>query len=225
MSEEELKKEYGAKWIWTAIDTTTRLVVHFAIGNRTLEQAKEFIKTVKARQKDQTKPLYVSDELPHYLEALQDAYSTIEVPPRTGKPGRPQNAKRITDSDLDYATVHKTRKNGKVVKVDVNILLGEGVRIFDRLCKTPSCTINTAFVERSNLSWRMMDSHLIRKSLCFAKSMEWLRAKYSIIVAIYNLVRPHSSLGNSKKPITPAMKAEITMRPWSIKQLLEYRTA
>jgi hypothetical protein len=33
------EQELGKKWIWTAIDTPTRLIVCFLIGDRTLEEA------------------------------------------------------------------------------------------------------------------------------------------------------------------------------------------
>jgi transposase InsO family protein len=66
----------------------------------------------------------------------------------------------------------------------------------------------------------MLDAHLTRKTLWFAKSKRWLYARFSIIVAIYNFVRPHSSLGTIKKPMTPAMAAGITKNPWPIGYLL-----
>ena len=42
LSEQELDEEYGIKWIWTALDTTTRLIACFLIGDRTLEDARNF---------------------------------------------------------------------------------------------------------------------------------------------------------------------------------------
>jgi len=88
--------------------------------------------------------------------------------------------------------------------------------------KSPSQTINTSYIERSNLTWRMMDSHLTRKTLRFAKSMDWIKAKFAIIVAVYNFVRPHISLSKSKKQVTPCMAADITAYPWSEIDLLAY---
>jgi hypothetical protein len=41
----------------------------------------------------------------------------------TGKRGRPGKVNIIIDKELDYAVVHKTGENGKVVKVEKIIIL------------------------------------------------------------------------------------------------------
>jgi hypothetical protein len=140
------------------------------------------------------KPVFTSDELPHYGDALLELYHTVIKPEPTGWPGRPALPYRQIHPDIDYATVHKTRVNGRVVKVDTKVIFGKRKRILQRLAQTPSKTINTAFVERSNTDWRLWDAHLCRKSLTFAKSFRWLAAKFAIVVSVYNFVRPHESL-------------------------------
>ena len=142
----------------------------------------------------------------------------------TGRPGRPRKPEKLVDEDLDYATVHKTREKGRIVKVETKIVFGSEERINKRLRKLPSKTINTSYVERSNLNWRLWDAHLTRKSLMFAKSFRWLKAKFAICVAFYNFIRPHETLSRGKdrifRPKTPAMAAGITTHQWSIKELL-----
>jgi hypothetical protein len=172
------------------------------------------------------KPVFTSDELPHYEDALLEMYHTIVEPEPTGWPGRPQKPFKQVQSDVDYATVHKTRVNGRIVKVDKKVIFGKMKRIIQRLAETPSKTINTSFVERSNTNWRLWDAHLCRKSLTFAKSLRWLAAKFALVVAVYNFVRPHESLSRDKItrkfiPMTPAMAAGITDRLWHINDLLE----
>lgn len=44
MNEQELEQEFGKKWIWTALDTSIRLIVCFPIGDHTLEDARTFLK-------------------------------------------------------------------------------------------------------------------------------------------------------------------------------------
>jgi len=46
------------------------------------------------------------------------------VPPRTGKPGRPKGPYHVPSPVLKYATVHKTRKKGRVVKIDFRVVFG-----------------------------------------------------------------------------------------------------
>jgi hypothetical protein len=91
-------------------------MAHSIIGERTLERPVEFILVLKS--KTSKKPLFVSDGLPHYEHALVNTYSTVVLPSRTGSRGRPRGPRRIIDTDLDYAMVHKTRSKGRVVRIE-----------------------------------------------------------------------------------------------------------
>jgi len=168
----------------------------------------------------------VSDELPHYEDGLKELYHKKVKPELTGRRGRPRKTLKVVDSELDYATVHKTRENGRVVRVEQRIVFGEPKRIAKRLLESPSNTINTAYVERSNLSLRLWDAHLARKTLTFAKSIRWLKSKFALVVAFYNFIRPHRSLkisvDNSFIQRTPAMAAGITDHQWTIYELICY---
>lgn len=174
----------------------------------------------------QGKPLFVSDELPHYGTVLGELFHELAPPTPTGKPGRPRNPERIIDSDLDYATVHKTRQGGKVIKVERNVVHGSEQHILARLAKSPSHTINTAYIERSNLDWRLWDAHLARKAPTVARSMRWLKAKFAICVACYNFIRPHETLSRGEdrifRPKTPAMAAGVADHRWTFSELLAY---
>ena len=227
VSEQELEKEIGKRWIWTALDTTTRLIVCFLIGKRTLEDARSFLTDLILRAEKQ--PLFTSDELPHYADGLKDLFHKEVTPEPTGRPGRPKKSEKVLDENLDYATVHKTRVNGRVVKVEKKVVYGSAERIEERLKELPSNTINTSFVERSNLNWRVWDAHLARKALTFAKRICWLKAKFAICVAFYNFIRPHETLSRGEdrrfRPKTPAMAAGITSHVWTIKDLIGYKIA
>ena len=164
--------------------------------------------------------------MPHYADGLKELFHKVISPEPTGCRGRPRNPEKVVDEDLDYATVHKTREKGRVVKVEQNIVFGSAERIEKRIEELPSKTINTSYVERSNLNWRMWDAHLTRKSLMFAKSLRWLKAKFAICIGFYNLIRPHETLSRGDdrvfRPKTPAMAAEITDHRWTVKELLAY---
>ncbi len=219
------EQELGKKWIWTAIDTPTRLIVCYLIGDRTLEDARRFLKDLVSRSKQQ--PLFTSDELPHYADGLKELFHQVVAPKPTGRPGRPRGPEKIIDENLNYATVHKTREKGRIVNVETKIVFGSSARIEKRLEQIPGNTINTSYVERSNLDWRMWDAHLTRKSLMFAKSIRWLKAKFAICVGFYNFIRPHETLSRGQdrvfRPNTPAMAAGITDHQWTINDLLKQR--
>jgi len=174
----------------------------------------------------QGKPLFVSDELPHYGTVLGELFHELVPSAPTGKPGRPRNPERVIDADLDYATVHKTRQGGQVIKVERKVVHGSEQHVLARLAKSPSQAVNTAYVERSNLDWRLWDAHLARKAPTFARSIRWLKAKFAICVACYNLIRPHETLSRGEdrifRPKTPAMAANVTDHRWTFSELLAY---
>ena len=187
-----------------------------------MDDARQMLQDLTARSRD--KPLFVSDELAHYATVLAEVFHESVPPTPTGKPGRPRNPARVVDADLDYATVHKTREAWRVVQVERRVVYGSELSVQQRLADSPSQTINTAYVERSNLDWRLWDAHLTRKAPTFARSIRWLRAKFAIVVACYNLIRPHGTLsrGHDRKfqPKTPAMAAKVTDHPWKLMELL-----
>jgi len=138
---------------------------------------------------------------------------------------RPKGPVVKVDADLDYATVHKTREQGRVVKVERKIVYGQEDRILERLKASPSRTINTAYAERSSGILRQLDAHLRRKSLTFAKAWRWFEAKLNLTAAYYNLIRPHGTLSRNPDrtttPRTPAMEAGLAENPWTWNDILE----
>ena len=91
-------QELGKKWIWTAIDTPTRLIVCFLIGDRTLEDARQFLKDLVSRTEE--RPLFTYDELPHYADGLKELFHKLILPKPTGQRGRPRNPEKVIDEDL-----------------------------------------------------------------------------------------------------------------------------
>jgi IS1 family transposase len=226
LSDEDFEQHYGRHWIWASLDPASKVIINFFIGQRTLEDCKAFIKgLVKCIR---SKPLFTSDELPHYETALVEQFSHLKTYPKTGRRGRPKKPRLVIDPDLLYATVHKTRDNGKVVKVDRTVIFGDPTRIDRAIAASKvSNSINTSFIERTNLTLRNHNRKLTRKTLCFAKVKQSLEAQTTIIVTYYNFSRPHrgltlmSSVGKRIKR-TPAMAAHIIDRIWPMGEILAY---
>ena len=104
------------------------------------------------------------------------------------------------------------------------IVFENAARIAALLENSPNHTINTAYVERMNGTQRQMDAYLKRKSRTLAKSFEYLKAKLHLVVAYYNFIRLHWTLGKNPDhtytPRTPAMAAGLAMQPWGIEFML-----
>lgn len=189
-----------------------------------MDDARRFLTDLVSRLEG--KPLFVSDELSHYRTVLAELFHKLIPAKPTGKPGRPRKPERVVDEDLDYATVHKSRQCGRIVDVARKVVYGNDQRIDARLANSPSNTINTAYIERSNLDWRLWDAHLARKAPTAAKSKRWLIAKFAICVASYDFIRPHETLSRGSDRVfratTPAMAARITDHPWTFSEMLAY---
>ncbi len=95
-----------------------------------------------------------------------------------------------------------------------------------RLVESPRQTINTSNVGRSNLNWRLWGAHLSRKAPTAARSIRWLKAKFSICVASYNLIRAHETLSRGPdrlyRAINPALAARVTDHQWTYSEMLAY---
>ena len=192
------------------------MIINFFVGQRTLEDCRTFIHDLLSRIR--TKPLFTSDEIPHYETVLVEQFSRLEEQPKTGKRGRPKKPKPVMDPEFKYATVHKVRQNGKLVKVERNIVFGNPKSIEQIIASSKvSKEINTSFIERANLTLRNFNRKLTRKTLCFAKQKRGLEGQANIAVTYYNFSRPHDGLtlrgangGRVKR--TPAMAASLIRR-------------
>ena len=141
----------GDCWDHVAFDPEHRLVVSVVPGERTGESVRELVTDVKERLGGRAPELITTDEYTAYEGAILEAFGTKVVPPRTGKPGRPRKPYKVAPAGLHYATVHKTRKKGRVVDVVTQVIFGTAAAVEAALVKSGvSHRINTAFVERHN---------------------------------------------------------------------------
>jgi hypothetical protein len=138
---------------------------------------------------------------------------------------------------LGYAQVDKRRKDGRVVEVNRSIVFGLEPDILARAQSLRRAngrkgTINTAYVERQNLTLREENGRLSRKTLAFSKNRRDLQRQLDFWRAYATFVRPHRSLrtrtpdGSGIKrwlPRTPAMAAGISSRVWTLEELLKFR--
>jgi hypothetical protein len=109
-----------------------------------------------------------------------------------------------------------------VVKGERAAVFGDEAAIANRLAASPGNLINTSYIGRANLNWRLWDARLRRKSLTFAKALRWLEAKMAICVVWRNFIRRHSSLTQvsaiGAQRLTPALAAGKADRPWTIEE-------
>ena len=121
--------DIGDAWIWRALALPSHLrVVHHLSHDRSEKEATAFLAAFKART-DGRPPLFTSDKLPAYVEALIINYSTPEPPPQNRGPGRPRKEpRRVLNPELHYAQVDKHREGGQVVEIRRRIVFGSAKR-------------------------------------------------------------------------------------------------
>ena len=221
-------------WVWRALALPSRLrVVSHLSHDRSASEARAFLAEFKART-DGRAPFFASDQLPAYVAALIANYSTLEPPPVRRGPGRPRKEpRRLVDPNLRYAQVQKRREGGRVVEVQRQILFGTDNDLI-RILEADGCgsQINTAYVERDNLTSRQSNGRLVRKTLSHSRRRDNLQHHIDFEDAVHNFVRPHSALrlrlrrpvahGRLWTPRTPAMAAGLTDHIWSLEELLSY---
>jgi IS1 family transposase len=211
-----------------AFDPEHRLVVSVVPGKRTEDKVQHLVHDFKERTGGRIMNLMTSDEYPAYKTAIVRAYGVEKKVAHTGKPGRPQKAKKVLPKKLKYATIHKQRENGRVVKVTTRVVFGTMVAVLAALAVSlVSKVVNTVFVERHHGSDRNRNRRKVRKTCCFSKDWEVHEAMTYFTMYSYNFCWPVRTLRlklseNQYEQRTPAMVAGLADHIWTIKEWVSY---
>lgn len=214
----------GDNWDHTAVDPEHALVLSVVPGKRTAANCEQVVAEVKRRTGGRTDMLFTSDEHSPYVGALQKAYANAVPVPRRPGPGRPPQPRNVMPPELCYATVHKTRKNGRVTNVTRTLVFGVAALLGLYLSRSSaSRTINTSFVERNNGTDRGQNARKTRKSYRFSKDWETHNAATFFIAYSYNFCWPVRTLSLSppegvRLKRTPAMAAGLSDHVWTTRE-------
>jgi IS1 family transposase len=224
--DEPADAQQGDNWDHVALDPEHRLVLSVVPGKRTAEAVATLVQEVQQRTEFRPLRLITSDEYPAYATALVDAYGEEHTPLRTGRPGRPVTATVVPSDDLVYATVHKTRENGRVVAVAEHRVFGTERALAQALeASTASTAVNTAFVERQHGTDRHRNARKGRKTYRFSKDWEVHNAMTFFTLYSYNFCWPVRTLrckssNGAWQPRTPAMAAGLADHVWPLAEWL-----
>ena len=212
---EEYLAGFGDRWTWLAFDPVSKFVIAHVSGKRVEEMCKLLLERVKERV-DSKRILFTSDELKCYATWILEVFGKVVTFPRTGRRGRPKKSIKVPGKDLLYATVHKTREKGRIIKVEKRIIFGEDDEIQKILKKSPvSNHVNTSFVERKNLDIRQKNKRMTRKTQSFSKKPETHDQQMEFTLAFGNFCRVHSTT-----KMTPAVAIGITDHTWSLEEFM-----
>lgn len=197
-------------------------------GKRSPEKVRQAVQDFKARTGGRLMNLLTSDEYAPYKAAIFEAYAVAQEQPRTGRPGRPKGPQKVLPQGVKYATVHKERQNGRVVKVTTRVVFGTLAAVLAALALSlVSKVVNTVFVERHNGSDRNRNRRKVRKTCCFSKDWHVHEAMTYFTMYSYNFCWPVRTLcvqvtRKQYHQRTPAMAAGLTDHIWSIKEWATY---
>jgi IS1 family transposase/transposase-like protein len=227
------------RWVWVALGPVSKPVIAWVVGDRSLVTARLLIHAVAQALAPGVVPLFLSDQPVHYATALLTHFGHRVETPRRFARGRLPAPRWLPLPQLQYAQVVKERVKGRVVRVSRHVVFGTAEAVAAALAATGlGKIINTAFIERRNLSVRRHMAALGRKVLSLAKTEPGLKRQPALGWAYYNFVLPHTALreplprplptkgdGSPKRrrPRTPAMAAGLTDHVWSMSELLCFR--
>src|SRR5262249_37899034 len=182
-------------------------------------------------------PLFLSDGYSHYLTAIVAHFGHWVQSPRRQPRGPAPKPRWMPLPALLYAQVVKTMRRRRLVEVKHPVVFGTKAAVAQVLTAC-GWQIQTAFVERLNLSLRQRVAALGRRSATPCKRQEGLGHQLALFQVYHNFVLPHASLrqalaeplptngtGSAKvwRPCTPAMATGLTERVWTLREVLLFR--
>jgi IS1 family transposase/transposase-like protein len=224
-------------WVWVAIDPVTKLLLSLDIGDRTLEMAQRFVHSVIQILAPGCVPLFLTDGFKEYTTALLTHFGSWVRPPRRQAQGPMPKPRWMPLPQLLYAQVVKSYRRRHVVRVHHRGVFGTLDRITLRLA-AHGWQINTAFIERVNLTIRQHVAAVGRRVITLCKHEAGIRQQLALYHVYYNFCLPHASLrqpllqpeptngsGSTKqwRPRTPAMAAGLSDHVWTLREVLLYR--
>jgi len=185
------KQMAGDVWTWTAIDADSKLIVSWMIGGRDAETANHFMNDLAGRLANRVQ--LTTDGHRAYLSAVEDAFG----------------------SEIDYAMLVKLYGTDNESETRYSPAECIGCRAIPISGSPKATDISTSYVERQNLTMRMMMRRFTRLTNAFSKKVDNHAAMLALYFFYYNFCRVHQTLR-----VTPAMEAMISDHVWTIEEMV-----
>jgi len=182
-------------------------------------------------------PLFLTDGFKEYMTALLTHYGHWVQPERQRRQGPAPRPRWLPLPPLRYAQVIKTIRRRRLIRVSHRVVFGT-LEAVEHVLATCGWQIQTAFMERLNLSIRQHVAAVGRRVATVCKGENGLRQQLTLYHVYYNFCLPHASLriplvlpepthgaGAAQRwqPQTPAMAAGLTDHVWSVREMLLFR--
>jgi hypothetical protein len=217
------------------IDADSRLIVTLIIGRREAETACQAFADFYRRTDGNLTPLITSDEYAPYYRAVMETYGVRKeelelTEEQKVEVGWDEMPPVLFPQEVAYATVHKEREKGHVVRVEQRVVLGTEEQVAEALQQgTTAETVNTCYVERYHGTQRHFNARKARKTYAFSKELTFHVAVTWLCVTFYNFGWTPRTLRvrvRFRPPRyryrTPAMVAGLTDHRWTMADILNY---
>jgi IS1 family transposase len=224
-------------WVWGALDPVTKLLLTIDVGDRTLAMAQRVVHQVVQVLAPGCVPLFLTDGFKEYTTALLTHFGQWVQPSRRQATGPAPKPRWMPLPELLYAQVIKTVRRRRLVHVSHRVVFGT-LEAVQQVLAACGWQINTAFIERLNLSMRQHVAAIGRRVTTLCKHEDGVRQQLALYHVYYNFCLPHASLclplpqpeptngsGSAKqwRPCTPAMAAGLTDHVWTLREVLLFR--
>lgn len=233
--------------MWRCLKRDTKVRVASFVGKNDEEGAKGLLCKVKERMAKPGDPLFAGRGDPLFVSdgdlSIPPAMLAVfgqEVQEPVHRGPHWQSARLEPAKDVLFVRAIKQRDpHGQLLGIQEEVTWGEKDAVWQRLDPVREGRhISTFCIERDNLTSRLHNSRLVRKSLRFSKERRMLEAAVGLEDAYYHFCLPHSSL---KRPIdpprptkgngspkkwalrTPMMAEGLTNHVWTLEELLSFR--
>ncbi len=187
----------GDAYAYIAIESTSKLVLAFAVGKRADGTTRQALNRLDMA-------------VPGRFQLTSDGYA-----------GYTKFVPRCIGKRIDYAQLVKiyghNKRSGKEPTQDSRYspAVITAIRTHVKWGAPDPAKINTSYIERFNLDVRMKCRRMTRLTNGFSKSWAHHEAAIALLLCWHNFCRVH---GTTKT--TPAVAAGIAEKPWSIRTLL-----
>lgn len=184
----------GDTWTWTAIDSESKMIISYMVGDRDSEYAMAFMDDLRGRLSNRVQ--LTTDGHKAYLEAVEGTFGAdVDLSQLVKMYGGPTGNK---GHEKKYSPAECTGIKKRRIESDPDKAL-----------------VSTSHVERQNLTMRMHMRRFTRLTNAFSKKVENHTYAVALHFMYYNYVRVHQTL-----KVTPAMQAGLTDRLWDIADLV-----
>ena len=186
--------EVGEQYTFIGMDADTKLIFAWFTGKRTTSNTINFMRDLYSRTAWGLHPQLTTDGWGPYRLAVDATF---------------RDNVDFAQLQKVYSRLPQSGRQGyappRFVEAVSKVVTGNPDRRY----------VSTSYIERQNLTLRMMSRRFTRLTNAFSKRLKHLKAALTLHFAFYNFCRVHQSL---KK--TPCMAAGITDHMWAIDELL-----